>query len=214
MTSYTDRYGRWHDRPTDGINYSSNNGWYYTAVAHKLGLLTTTPELLTALHWCRSNIQRHPYINTTPYWSRDEELGAHYLISKIGCNTIINRTTFWPIAVPKPEFNLFKFIHQAIDCIDWKLRKPKHRNHWHVNELWQIGYTAFIIPLSDRWYHLRLSGKNSLWWYILHITLHLKQPTDRSARLLRWFKTGKDIGAVINYFGADHPFSKHVMGRR
>jgi hypothetical protein len=202
---YQDRFGRWHDKPCINGKPSSNNGWLYSAVAAKLGLQVNISK--SAYDWCYEYKERHPFITTRPYWSRDEEIGLRYLHNpaKYHCNW-----DFWPSAIAKPKFNLFLFIKQACQCVDWKSFNLKHRNYWWQNELWQIGHTAFVVPLNDRYFCLNLQGRYNPIYHLIHIISHWKQPKDRSARLLRFLKTGKDRQAVANYFPKDHPFQEYV----
>jgi hypothetical protein len=195
---FTDKYGRVHDRQTDGVNPSSNNGWFYSAVYKKLGGIVKIDQV--ALFTCAKSLIRHPDKSGPPI-SRDEVLGLEYLSP--GSTSVVRRGwNFSPFPVPK--FNLIAFLKQAVDCIDWKKREPKHRNYF-----WQQGYSqiyrlAFSVPWSDRHTILKLNKKFSLCWYLAHLILNRKSE-NRSARQLYWFKTGKDLQGVVDYHPEESP---------
>ena len=79
--TYIDKYGRYHHKPTDGINPSSGNGWIYTAYAVKLGLPVNKYKLNECFKLCSQNgiLIRNPNMETSPI-SRDEILG----LAKLG----------------------------------------------------------------------------------------------------------------------------------
>ena len=58
MNTYTDKYGRYHDKPTDGVNPSSNNGWIYTAYAKYLApRIVDKHEILKCYIDCRRKLR-------------------------------------------------------------------------------------------------------------------------------------------------------------
>jgi hypothetical protein len=202
LENYMDRYGRVHDEITTNESASSNNGWLFTAVAHKLGAdLNIDP---VAARWCVEKKERHPFESKTPPISRDEVLG----LVALGFMTKkdLKDWNFSPYKVPK--FSLQNLLLQAIKLVDWKKLKLKHRNTFWKEGYDQIYRFAFSVPLSDRHFILKKSGKYNFFYHMIHIAAHFKQPSDRSARLLRFLKTGKDRAAVLNYFGPDHPLAR------
>jgi hypothetical protein len=210
MNNHIDSSGFYHDAPVVDGEASSNNGIYYTAIAFKLGLkkgLSLT--MYRALSDCAASRVRlsRPGL-TPPPLSRDEALG----LIEMGFNVFDGSWSFSP--EPLPKFSLKLFITQAFHCLDPLTGKLLHRNTFWQKGFTQINHVAYSCPLSDRHYLAKKMGRryNPI-YHLLHIILHWRQPTDRSARLLRWFKTGKDIEAVVNYFGEGHPFVIEVKKR-
>jgi len=197
--NYIDRYGRWHHKPvTDEIPLPSNNSWHYSAVAQKLGIeVKISRECLAHCHHYKT---RHPGINTPPL-SREEYMGMLTLESRLPLSW-----NFSPY--PLPKFNLWLLLVQAFHCFEPHTGELKHRNTFWQNGYDQIYRFAFMVPFSDRHYLLHLKGRYNPIWHLVHIIAHWSKPEKKSARLLFWFKTGKDFEAVANYFGPDHPFSK------
>jgi hypothetical protein len=205
MKTYTDKYGRIHDKPTDGVKASSNNGWVYSAVADKLGMPLKLNK--SAGNYCATFLVRHPRpTDEHPPISRDEILG----LASLGFlkPVHIRNWSFSPFVIPR--FNPFKLIKQLAQLVDWKSRTLKHRNTFWKEELDQIYRFAFSVPLSDRHFLNQCWGKYNLFWYIIHILSHRKQPENRSSRMLRFLKTGQDLEAVVNYFGEEHPVSRYA----
>lgn len=203
---YTDDIGRIHDQPTDGFSPSSNNGFLYTAVAKRLKY-----SLRVDLSWasiCCFKRQRHPHYlkPDSPPMSRDEVLGLFYLLGDDTSTRSIVRD--WYFGKDKPKLQPLRLIKQLAHLVDWKNLKLKHRNTFWKEGLDQIELLAYRVPLKDRHFLLKCIGKYSLIYHLIHVTMHLKQPKDRSARLLRFLKTGKDKESVANYFGPDHPLSR------
>jgi hypothetical protein len=205
LALYTDRYGRIHDKPVEASRPSSNNGWLYSAVAQKLGADVWIEGPVAEL--CARMKQRHPYgtIDSPPI-SRDEILG----LASLGYlkEEHLKGWSFSPFYIP--PFILSDFVSQVLALVDWKEKKLKHRNTFWKEHYRQIYRLAFKVPLSDRFFLQMCWGKYSFVYHFIHIVAHWKQPTNRSSRLLRFLKTGKDKEAVVNYFGAHHPLSKYV----
>lgn len=198
---YTDKFGRIHDKPTDGDSPSSNNGWLYSAIAKKLGMQLDINK--TAGQFCALFRLRTPQVSTPPI-SRDEILGLAYLGYLKPEH--LSGWNFSPF--PIPEFDLFDFVKQVLALVDWKNRTLKHRNTFWKEEYSQIYRFAFSVPFSDRHFINQCWGKYNPVWHLYHVLSMRKQPSDRSARLLRYLKTGQDKEAVANYFGDGHPLSK------
>jgi hypothetical protein len=215
MNNYIDKYGLHHDAPvgSDGET-SSGNALYYTAIAFRLGVIKElTPTMMRILVDCASERKRHVTSENSkgvPI-SRDEILG----ITSMGYAHLTLRPidrfswNFSPFMLKK--FNLKLFIIQAFHCLNPYTGELLHRNTFWQKEFNQIYHVAFSVPLSDRYFINRCMGRiyNPI-YHLIHVVSHWKQPENRSARLLRWFKTGKDIQAVANYFPKDHPFQDYV----
>jgi len=203
--TYLDRYGRIHDN----AEATSNNSWFYSSVYHKLGGRLNLD--LAALKWCYDNLERHPYAHTRPPLSRDEWMGLCHLMKAHKLPLTHKGWNYSPYKLP--AFNPISFLLQAIKLVDWKSLKLKHRNTFWQEGLWQIGHVAFSVPWSDRYTILRINGKYSLFWMIIHYLLNRKTD-NRSGRQLYWFKTGKDIEGVINYHPPDSPIHKLAKEKR
>jgi hypothetical protein len=207
LKDYTDKYGRIHDEPTINGEPSSNNGWLFTAVANKLGHPISV-DPIAGLE-CAAHFIRHPreMKKPTPPISRDEVLGLAYL--RFISSSQLDNWNFSPYPIPK--FNLMRFLQQAVWLVDWKTLKLKHRNTFWKEGFDQFYRFAFSVPLSDRAAILRWLGKKSNPFYsLIEWITSIKKPKDRSSRLLRFLKTGKDKESVVNYFGKSHPLSQNL----
>lgn len=203
---FTDKFGRVHDKPTDGVNPSSNNGWYYSAVVDKLGLAVNID--MEAAKKCAEELVRHPIpVENCPPISREEIMGLAYFGALKPHH--LKGWNFSPYPVPK--FNLVETIKQANSCVEsYRPFKLKHRNTF-----WQQGYSqlyrfAFSVPFSDRHFLNKCWGRYNLFWHIVHILTLRKQPENRSSRMVRYLKTGQDQESVINYFRMDHVAVEHL----
>jgi hypothetical protein len=209
--TFFDRYGRIHDRPTNGSDPSSDNGLFYSAVYVKLGgSVTLDPAMFEE---CASQLKRHPdSVTNRPYnsMSRDEILGCEYLKPN-STRVLENNWMFTPPEFVIPKFSFIKLLVQAIHCIDPHTLKMKHSTTFWKEKYDQIYRFAFSTPISDRHTILKINGKYNLWWHLIHIIAHIKAPTKRSARQLYWFKTGKDIQGVIDYHPEGSPIRKLAM---
>lgn len=215
MNNYQDKYGFYHDAPvgSDGLT-SSGNAFFYTAIAKKLGIVKDlSPGMVSIIVKCAVERTRHVTSDNSkgnPF-SRDEALG----ICELGYGHLIYRRDgkfSWSFSPkPIPKFSLWLTIVQFFHLVDPHTGKQKH-----ATTFWKEGYDqvyrfAYQSPISDRYYINKCLGR----WYnpiyhLIHILSHLKKETRRSQRQLAWFRTGKDIQAVANYFPKDHPFQEYV----
>lgn len=198
MKTFTDRYGRIHDTETDGDSPSSDNGWLYSAVAKKLGVELNIDYRVGI--YCAMYLKRHPStVTNRPYVpiSRDEILGLAYLGYLEPHH--LEGWNFSPFLLPK--FNLIKLIKQLLEA------RGQHRNYFWRNELTQIYHVAFIVPLQDRHFLNKCWGRYNPIYHLIDFLYHLRQPTDRSSRQIRFLKTGKDKDAIVNYYSdkENHP---------
>lgn len=195
MNNYTDKYGRYHDKPCIDGEPSSGNGFIYTSYAKKLGFFINLDHEHT--EHCSMFLVRHQHKITSPI-SRDEILGLAYL----GYYPNMNGWNFSPYALPK--FNLIKLIKQL-----WQIRN-EHRNYFWENGLSQVFHVAFMVPFHDRDAILRYSGaiRNPLYRFIAWIDSKIKPKSDSGA-LIRWLKYDimPDVEVFERYFGSDHPFT-------
>ena len=204
MNNYQDRLGFFHDKAVqhDGTP-SSNNGIFYTAIAHKLGIVKElTSEQRAILADCASRKIRYPdrFELNVPL-SREEAMALEYFGFNLG----------WYFHHTGPaKFNLWLFLIQAFHCFDPHHGGLKHRNTAWQNHFTQIYRVMFMSPYQDRSTILKFRGKFNLFYWLIHLVAHIGQPEHRSSRLLRWVKTNKDIDAIANYFTPDHPFVARV----
>ena len=201
VMTYIDKYGRYHHKPTDGINPSSGNGWIYTAYAVKLGLPVNKYKLNECFKLCSQNgiLIRNPNMETSPI-SRDEILG----LAKLGLlkPKVIKGFNFSPY--PIPRFNPFKLAVQL-----WDLRPSlkRHRNYFWENNLDQLYRFAFSVPLVDRDFILNNTEmetdiiSHAVYWAIAKIDSMFGKDSG-----IRWLKYGKSLEAMQEEFPEDHPF--------
>ena len=202
---YIDRYGRYHDRPVENGEPSSDNGWLYTAVAKRLGAeVNLSPN---AAQYCAENLERHPLtVTNRPYvpFSRDEVLGLAYLGYLKPEH--LDGWNFSPY--PLPKFNPIKLVQQL-----WRVRK-EHRTFFWRNGLTQIYHVAFMVPLQDRHFLNQCWGRYNAFYHLIHIIDTMLPKDNRSARNMRFLKSGKDRAGVANYFGPEHPLSELANAKK
>lgn len=209
--THQDRWRRWHDKPCNDGEPSSNNGWLYTAYAKKLGLAVDNESISNCYFYCwhknnnlRSFMTRSPEKETPPM-SRDEVLGV------VGCGLMMSRITkdwsFCPYGIP--SFNIIKTIGAL-----WRMRSS------HRNALWENGGEphlfrfAFSVPLQDRGWILRQNDMHVPLSYKLYEALSVTIPTkSNSSKLIEWFKYDIDPGLDVfqKYFGENHPITEAYM---
>jgi len=207
--NWTDSIGRIHDKPTNGINPSSGNGWIYSAVYKKLGGELKLDD--EAGKFCALNLVRNPppYQEGQSPISRDEILGLAYL----GYLKPEHLKGWSYSPYPTPKFNIIKLFKQASALVKWKETwQEKKLVLMHRNTFWKEGYDqiyrfAFSVPYSDRHFILQCWGKYNIFWHLVHKLLLRKPSTDRSGRQIRWLKTGEDLEALVNYHPANSPIS-------
>lgn len=198
---YVDIFGRVHDKPCTNGQYSSNNGFFYSAVAIKLGgLLILDMEYANA---CAEKKVRH-LDKSLPPISRDEILG---LVS-IGAMTKKELPTwsFSPYALPR--FNPITFVKQLLEC------RGKHRNHFWQNNLSQVYHVAFSVPLQDRDFINRCFGRKNIFYKIFAKIDSFLKPKSNSGHLIRFLKYDimPEIKVFEEYFGPTHPIT--ILAKR
>lgn len=224
MNNYQDQWSRYHDKPTDGVNHSSNNGWIYTAYAQKAGLQVDDYKINDCYDKClflktktTFGLNRSPR-KTTPPISRDEILGMAAL-NQLPYFHVYN-WNFSPY--PLPKFSLIKLVKQL-----WELRPGlyktyrdiipsipkyslsfKHRNYFWQNNLNQLYRLAFSVPLSDRHFILKKWGKFS---YLNPVHLFYAALGKIQSKIkpngLDWLKydENKGLEGIKKEFTEDHP---------
>lgn len=218
MSNYQDQWSRYHDKPTDGINPSSGNGFLYTAYAVKLGL----PISPTQLKWCwelcsiGGVLRRNPEGQTSPF-SRDECLGAAYL-GLLKPNQL-KGWNFSPYPLPKlqvlrllRQLNMLWTIKPATETGSWyKLFGPiyvRHRNYFWKNGLSQIYRVSFSVPLQDRAFLLECWGETkSLRYFFYKAIAKLDATFSKPKNGIHWLKYGGEERKRImqQEFPSGHP---------
>lgn len=221
MNKYTDQWGRYHDKPTDGINSSSNNGWIYTAYAAKAGVSIEKELLLDCFRECTDFKEGYGIVRTPgkelPPLSRDEVLGMAYLGFLKPRH--LNGWNFSPY--PLPKFSLVKLVKQLSQLVttkpmstegSWsKLFGPfytRHRNYFWQNNLDQLYRFAFSVPFADRHFLLKQFGTFKFYnpahlFYAAFGKLQSKFKPDE----IDWLKYDEKRGleGLKKEFPQDHP---------
>lgn len=199
--SYIDRYGRYHHKPCNKEQPSSNNGWIYTAYADKLGLPVNNSDLRDCFNQCLNErnifVLRSPGKGLPPM-SRDEVLGA----TALGLLKEENLDGWSFSPRPIPRFNPFKLLAQL-----WEVR-GKHRNYFWENNLDQLYRFAFSVPIQDRDFILDNTNKKvnvfAALFYSAVATIDkmLNKPSG-----ITWLKYDKGLEEMKKEFPADHPIN-------
>lgn len=205
--NFQDMWTRFHDKPTDGVLASSNNGYIYTAYKHKLSgiLVPDYIKLSRCFELCVVKgkfVQRSPG-KVAPPMSRDEILGA----ASLGLlkPKHLNGWNFSPYAIPK--LNLFTLCKQLVPLI----KNRGDRNYFWKNNLDQIYRFAFSVNIVDRAFVLKQWGELKLYkpshlFYTVVAFLDKVKPGEKNG--ISWLKYGGNKSNMLKEFGADHPFQK------
>ena len=220
MILWTDSYGRWHDKPTDGVKPSSNNGFIYSAYAKNLGILNDIDgieqcflESLKKIEHVKFN--RHPDVwlsDGTPPPSRDEVLGLVSLGILKANHLEGNNWCFW-------------IKGKSLDRLEWfyVFLEMLRLSGKHRNEVWTGNYPhaeqlAFRLNFHDIFYVKYMSGiktsteEEMLWSYYVD---DMKKTDDWSAKnicIMQMTDIGLDVSQMNrqesykNYFQEGHPF--------
>ena len=189
MKTYQDQWTRYHDKPTDGINPSSNNGGIYTAYAVKLGLPVNKDKLRECFELCnKATPEGYFYLIRSPNKelppiSRDEIIALAYLDLLKPMH--LNGWSFSPY--PIPPFSLKTLIKQVLEL------KGQHRNYFWQNGLSQIYRFAFSVPLQDRAFLLECFGETRRLSYLFYKAVaFLDSKIGKPKNGIPWLKYGGD----------------------
>lgn len=201
--THQDCWGRYHDKQCTDGKPSSNNGWLYTAYAHRLGIKLDDVGLMNCYLLCcvGDHVNRSPD-KAEPPMSRDEVLGITTLITM----SFLVGWSFSPYPIPK-------FSLSGTGMALYRMMGA------HRNALWDNGGEphmfrfGFSVPLQDRAYILRTYGQYvPLVYRIAEYLSNLTTPKTNSGKLIRWLKGGTrpPLNVWEEYFGLDHPFTNLI----
>ena len=222
MVVWTDEFGRWHDKPTNGERPSSNNGYIYTAYAKNLELTID----LTSIRHCFQNsvldigsvkFTRHPakwLTSDTPPPSRDEVLG---LISLGLLDVTYLKKNEW----------CFEIRGKKIDRLDWfkVILEMLQLSQEHRNEVWRGNYPnasqlAFRLGFHDIFYAKAMIGiptsveEEMIWSYYVDDMKHSRDWSAKNVCIMQMEDLELDISKMSKknsykkYFKEGHPFVK------
>ena len=208
MNEYFDKWGRFHDKPCNNKEPSSNNGWIYTAYLAKTGYHVDLMEISNCFNQCKKinpdngavYLIRSP-LKETPPMSRDEILG----MAALGFlrERYIPNWNFSPY--PIPPFNLKTLIKQVLEL------RGQHRNYFWRNKLDQIYRFAFSVPLQDRAFILECFGETDSLRYFFYKAISLVDSKLGSPKNgIPWLKYGGEKRKKImqSEFSENHPLRK------
>jgi len=229
--SYQDEWTRFHNKPTNGVDYSSNNGWIYSAYAKHLVPEMLDESLLKECYdQCKKStdpvmVDRSPG-QLTPPFSKDEVLGCVSL--GLLENKELEKSNYNFCNLTK-EFNrelTFSSFVKAVKIL-FKIRK-EHRNYVWQNNLIEAYPLAFKLPPEDIYYVKKMGNSNP--GILLSILFYLNSlltvfAGGESARMMLWLKV-MDLGMqssilgklvmkrhkkwIREYFGSNHIFTKEI----
>jgi|11BtaG_2_1085332.scaffolds.fasta_scaffold00997_5 hypothetical protein len=212
MNNYQDRFTRFHDKPTDGRNPSSNNGFIYTAYAkHIVPDMVDQMKITECVHKClvdknKFQINRNPN-DPTPPLSRDEVMGILSIYKNTGYGDLLYKclkSNHWNFCnlpeYEKKPLNLNRILTAADILYDIK---DEHRNTVWKENMIDAYPLAFRLPPSDIYYLKRLYGDKPNMLERLHFyaeTLQSVYKGDKSGRVITWLKI-KDLGLEDTFLG-------------
>jgi hypothetical protein len=239
MNNYQDRFTRFHDKPTDGQNPSSNNGFIYTAYAkHVLPDMVNLTSIAACVNKCCVDHNKFQYNRNpndpTPPMSRDEVMGMLSILKG-------NSNPFGIVMYSALKGNHWNFcnlpeyekkpltLNRILTAADALYDiKDEHRNTVWKENIIEAYPLAFRLPPSDIYYLKKLYGDKPNMLERIHFyaeTLQSVYKGDRSGRMITWLKI-KDLGLedtflgkkVISrekqtfeeYFGKEHILSKSI----
>lgn len=227
MEKYQDKWTRWHHKPTNGFDPSSNNGWIYTAYAKYLfpGSVDKQKLLRCYINCMISSdpvmINRSPG-QTTPPFSKDEVLGCVSLGLLTNNELEHSHYNFCNLRADFPRKLTLKSIYKAAKAL-FKI-KDEHRNYVWQNDIVEAYPLAFRLPPEDIYYVRRFYGKRAGIFNTVMFHLNALQTIkngNKSARMMLWLKIkdlemeetyiGKKVMKlekqwVEDYFDKNHPF--------
>jgi hypothetical protein len=226
MENYQDKWSRWHHKPTDGINPSSNNGWVYTAYASKiLPSSIDMNKLFTCYRECTRSlspikIDRSPNLSHPPL-SKDEVIG---LVS-LGFLTDYNlKSSSYNFCNLESSFirklSLSSFICGLKSL--WKIRK-EHRNYaWQQNIVETYPLLFKLMPWDiyyvKKYYNKKTSLFQKIMFYLNFISVIMGN--NNSTKMMLWLQL-EDLNHplkkiipytdyIVSYFGEFHPLSNKI----
>lgn len=216
MNNYQDEYTRVHDKPTDGVRPSSNNGFIYSAYINIVDpSILDFEKLQECIKKCMvSGLQfkynRHPQkymTKKTPPNSRDEVMGILSLFKNTEYGKHLYKRlkeNHWNFCnfedyVKKP-LTLNKIITAADLLYDIR---NEHRNFVWQNNLEEAYCLAFRLPPSDVYYLKKLYGEKPTLLETAHFyaeTFQQVYKEDKSGKMITWLKI-KDMGLEGTFLG-------------
>lgn len=227
MAVFQDRWTRWHHKPTDGLNPSSNNGWIYTAYAKKIFpnsvdhifLLECYNDCVRSLSPVK--VDRSPGMSHPPL-SKDEVIG---LVS-LGLLTRHElESSYYNFCNLEAEFErklTFKSFITAVKSL-WKIRK-EHRNYPWQQSMVETYPLLFKLMPWDIYYVKKHYKKNTsiiekLAFYLNFIAVTMGD--NKSTKMMLWLQL-QDLKHPLrhliptekyirDYFGPEHPLSTKYL---
>lgn len=232
--SYQDQWTRFHDKPTNGTDPSSNNGFMYTAE----GIFLSPDDIdMDKVFQCYLECRRSLYPvridrnpgQLTPPLSKDEAIA----LASLGLLTrfeleqshwqYCNLPEYEPVPITVPVFvkAVKALIKARIDIYKKGLTGSKKRNYIWENKILDAYPLAFRLPPEDIFYVKKLYNDKTnifeLVYFFLAACVTLIKD-DRSSTMYLWLQL-KNIYPkladklplkkyVKRYFGTEHPFYK------
>lgn len=221
MNEYRDRFGLYHDRPTDD-GYISGNGVLYTAYAKQLELINAEELNLMQGHIFKNLIASLNPLDTRRYPislnpdSLDNIIGFNILFP--GFKDLLKDNEWYFNGYYRNKYSWTRcFYEMAI--VWWKSRKltgSDKRNYW-----WENGYYAAGKAASFIWPQYRYFFGQQNWLTLKLFKLHCKvmaKSDNTSAKNLclamaehvadyESYKLFDKEKQYADYFPKDHPFN-------
>lgn len=224
MNNYKDKYSRYHDKPVTNGEYSSNNGWIYTAYSRYLVKGSVDLELnIQCYNACVKSysplrIDRSPN-DPTPPLSKDEVIGMVSLGLITAKELQANHWNFCNLEEFTPKKLTFKAAYKAATLL-YKIR-GEHRNYmWQQGILEAYPLAFYLAPFDQyyvlKYYDMKPSILQTIAFYLNFISTFYKG--NNSVRMLLWLQC-EDLNHwlvkyiprdkwVKAYFDSEHPFVK------
>lgn len=237
--SHQDKWTRMHDKPTNGIDPSSNNGFIYSAYTmHVAPELIIKPRIIDCVNKCTVNAFEFKYNRSpnkiTPPFSRDEVMGLLSLFK----DTDYGMELYKRLKANHWNFCNFKYYQKEPLTLDKILTaadalyeiRNEHRNHVWQTSRKEAYCLAFRLPPSDIYYVKKLYGDEpsileTIAFYAE--TIQARYRGTKSTRMISWLKvmdlaySGILFGyfrenekqLFLDYFGKDHVLSKIIVDK-
>lgn len=231
--SYQDKYTRWHHKETVQGDYSSNNGWIYSAYSKYLAKNSTNHESLQiCANKCVRNLEpikidRSP-ADPYPPFSKDEVIGMVSLGLLAPSDLEASHWNFCNLEYEPKKLTLSSIIKaiKAFRQINKEIKEQKLEGGDKRNYMWQNKRTdayslGFWLQPWDQYYCQKMVGKRpsifqTIFFYINFIDVLTRgnksvkmmlwlQLTDMNHFLLKYVPKNE---YVRKYFDSQHPFVK------
>lgn len=221
MTSYQDKYTRWHNKKTDGVKRSSGNGWIYSAYAKYLMPDTLDKAKIKKCFKKCLKKKRPLRVNRSPKDIK-EPMSKDEIIGMVSLGLLSNKTlrkSHYNFCSLKVNFDrrLTATSIARATCLLHKIRNKDRKYAWQ-HKMVGTYPLLFVLPPWDIYYVKKMGGVKPT--KLESLAFHANKKSvikgkNGSTQMLLWLQL-KDMGmstrgidldfALKHDFKKGHPF--------